>query len=108
MKIIIQQLITLFVFLMFGNAAVAQNYYSDVQKVIKPRMRVIVLNDFSGDPDGYFQLVHQLLSPSAEVRAVIGTHLRPNDPFDNSTITAQNAQRNAQELVTLKIGRAHV
>ena len=30
MKVIIQQFITLFVFLMFGNAAVAQNYYSDV------------------------------------------------------------------------------
>lgn len=88
MKAIIKQLITLSVFLIVGSCAVAQNYYSDAQKVIKPRMRVIVLNDFSGDPDGYFQLVHQLLSPSAEVRAVIGTHLKPNDPFDNSTITA--------------------
>ncbi len=101
MKAIIKQLITFSVFLIVGSCALAQNYYSDAQKVIKPRMRVIVLNEFSVDPDGYFQLVHQLLSPSAEVRAVIGTHLKPNDPFDNSNVTAQNAQRNAQELVTL-------
>ena len=51
MKAIIKQLITLSVFLIVGSCAVAQNYYSDAQKVIKPRMRVIVLNDFSGDPD---------------------------------------------------------
>ena len=50
MKAIIKQLITLSVFLIVGSGAMAQNYYSDVQKVIKPRMRVIVLNDFSGDP----------------------------------------------------------
>lgn len=51
MKAIIKQLITLSVFLIVGSCAMAQNYYSDAQKVIKPHMRVIVLNDFSGDPD---------------------------------------------------------
>jgi inosine-uridine nucleoside N-ribohydrolase len=40
--------------------------------------RVIVCNDFSGDPDGLFALVHQLLSPSTAVTAVIGT-LLPSD-----------------------------
>ena len=31
-----------------------------------PRYRVISDNDYSGDPDGLFQLVHHLLSPSLE------------------------------------------
>jgi hypothetical protein len=30
--------------------------------VVKPRMRVIIDNDFGGDPDGLFELVHHLLS----------------------------------------------
>lgn len=47
---------------------------------IVPRMRVIVDNDFSGDPDGLFQLVHLLLSPSVEVRALIGSRLGDYDP----------------------------
>ncbi|SEH02178.1 Inosine-uridine nucleoside N-ribohydrolase [Nonomuraea solani] len=40
-----------------------------------PRCRVITDNDYCGDPDGLVQLVHQLLSPSADLRAVIGSHL---------------------------------
>lgn len=37
-----------------------------------PRSRVIIVNDLSGDIDGLFSTVHALLSPSAEVRAIIG------------------------------------
>jgi hypothetical protein len=53
--------------------------------VITPRMRVIVDNDFSGDPDGLFQLAHLVLSPSVDIRAIIGSHLKVGDGFDNST-----------------------
>ena len=54
---------------------------------------MIVDNDFSGDPDDLFQLVHHLLSPSVDVRAVIGSHLREGDPFDPGPRTAGNAVR---------------
>ncbi|MDQ8200526.1 nucleoside hydrolase [Pelagicoccus enzymogenes] len=40
---------------------------------IKPRARVIVVNDFGGDPDGLFQIAHHLLSPSVEVRGIIAS-----------------------------------
>ena len=40
---------------------------------MKPRMRVIIDNDFAGDPDGLLQLAHHLLSPSVDIRAVIGS-----------------------------------
>jgi inosine-uridine nucleoside N-ribohydrolase len=53
-------------------------------RLIQPRMRVIIDNDFSGDPDGLVQLAHHLLSPSVEVRAIIGTHLREGDPWGQS------------------------
>lgn len=66
---------------------------------VAPRMRVIIDNDFSGDPDGLFQLAHHLLSPSVEIRAIIGSHLRVNDPFDRSTMQAQNATRKVKELI---------
>jgi purine nucleosidase len=47
--------------------------------LIEPRIRVISDNDYSGDPDGLIQLAHHLLSPSVDVRAIIGTHLREGD-----------------------------
>ena len=68
---------------------------------VSPRMRVIVDNDFSGDPDGLFQLAHILLSPSVEVRAVIGSHLRADDGFDRTKTQAENAAKKAKELMEL-------
>lgn len=66
-----------------------------------PRMRVIIDNDFSGDPDGLFQLVHHVLSPSVELRGIIGSHLNDNSGFDNSDNTAQSACDKANELLAL-------
>lgn len=56
-----------------------------------PHARVLIDNDFSGDPDDLFQLVHHLLSPSVEIRGVICSHLTPGDPWDPSPDTAANA-----------------
>lgn len=67
--------------------------------VVKPRMRVIIDNDFGGDPDGLFQLVHHVLSPSVEIRAIIGSHLKPGDGFDPSNETATHAKQKAEEVL---------
>lgn len=69
--------------------------------VVKPRMRVIIDNDFGGDPDGLFQLVHHLLSPSVEIRAIIGSHLRPGDGWDPSNETATHAKQKAEEVLNI-------
>src|SRR4029077_17905256 len=37
------------------------------------RARVVYVNDMSGDIDGLFATVHMLLSPSVDVRAIVGT-----------------------------------
>lgn len=69
--------------------------------VVKPRLRVIIDNDFGGDPDGLFQLTHQLMSPSVEIRGVIGSHLKAGDGFDNSKTQANNAARQALAILKL-------
>lgn len=43
----------------------------------KPRARLIIDNDFGGDPDGLFQLAHHLLSPTMDVRGVIASQHYP-------------------------------
>jgi len=70
-----------------------------MDKLVEPRYRVIVDNDFGGDTDGLFQLVHQILSPSTEIKGIIGSHLKPGDPFDASKITAENAVKKVNETL---------
>lgn len=74
---------------------------------ISARMRVITDNDYGGDPDGLVQLAHLLLSPSVDVRAVIGSHLRSGDPFDPSASTAEHAAVAAHTVADL-CGRGEV
>ena len=38
------------------------------------RYSVVIDNDFCGDPDGLFQLVHHVLSPSCDIKGIIGAH----------------------------------
>jgi purine nucleosidase len=75
--------------------------------IVEPRVRVISDNDYSGDPDGSVQLAQHLLSPSVDMRCVIGSHLRAGDPFDSSATTADKAAVIAQE-VAIKCHRTDV
>ncbi len=70
-------------------------------EVVKPRMRVIIDNDFGGVPDGLFELVHHLLSPSVEIRGIIGSHLRAGDGFDRSNETATHARNKIEEVLEI-------
>lgn len=87
-----------------ASAQQQKNIYDT--SILKPRLRVIIDNDFSGDPDGLFQLTHQLLSPSVEVRGIIGSHLRVGDFFDNSKTQANNAAR--EVLAVLRLLRPNI
>lgn len=66
-----------------------------------PRYRMISDNDYAGDPDGLYQLAHHLLSPSVDVRAVIGSHLAAGDPFDSSGQSAAAAAAAATTVLEL-------
>lgn len=67
----------------------------------QPRMRIIIDNDFSGDPDGLFQLVHHVLSPSVDIRGIIGSHLGKGAGFDEGESSARNACKKTHEVLQL-------
>lgn len=68
-------------------------------ELIRPRMRVIIDNDFSGDPDDLFALVHHVLSPSIENPLIIASHLSVGDEWDPSDRQASNAKARADETL---------
>jgi purine nucleosidase len=47
---------------------------------VSPRCRVIVDNDYQGDPDGLVALAHHLLSPSNRVAVITSSFLNPRWP----------------------------
>ncbi|SDC88799.1 Inosine-uridine preferring nucleoside hydrolase [Geodermatophilus telluris] len=61
--------------------------------------RVVVDNDWAGDPDGLVALAHHLLSPTNRVVAVTSSFLNP--VFGQGDGTAQRGAALAQELVDL-------
>jgi hypothetical protein len=61
------------------------------------RCRVVVDNDFAGDPDGLVGLAHHLLSPTNRVTAITSSFLNPR--FAESHTTAADGVRLAAELV---------
>ncbi|WP_439695194.1 nucleoside hydrolase [Mucilaginibacter sp. AW1-7] len=89
---------TVLVFITLGFA-LAQSTAGN--KPVSPRMRIIIDNDFSGDPDGLFALTHLMLSQSVDVRGIIGSHLKVGDGFDPSKTQADNAAKKAAELLVI-------
>ncbi|WP_408587978.1 nucleoside hydrolase [Novosphingobium sp.] len=69
-----------------------------------PRLaRVILDNDFAGDPDGLFQLAHHLLCKSLRVSLIVGSHL-PQMPFSgpNAPVpTGAAAAAKARQLIEI-------
>ena len=68
-----------------GPSLSAQNPSLFPPQTVAPRMRVILDNDFGGDPDGLVQLAHHVLSPSVEIRGIVSSYFKafmggPNTP----------------------------
>ncbi|WP_432483034.1 nucleoside hydrolase [Kineococcus esterisolvens] len=72
-----------------------------------PACRVVVDNDFAGDPDGLFQLAHQLLSPSQSVKAVITSRMVPMTPRVRPGETVETGLRTAADLLDVMHVDAH-
>lgn len=64
---------------------------------IVERCRVVVDNDFAGDPDGLVGLAHHLLSPTNRVTTITSSFLNPR--FAVPGATAEEGARLAAELV---------
>ena len=76
----------------------------DARLRLAEQCRVIVDNDWAGDPDGLVALAHHLLSPTNRVVAVTGSLLNPL--FGPLGSTAERGTVLAQELVDLVGGPA--
>lgn len=66
---------------------------------VGPRQRVLVDNDWAGDPDGLAALAHHLLSPTDAVVAVTSSRLNPM--FDQVPGSTERGAAFARELLTL-------
>lgn len=82
----------------FGDHSLKAQLSITEDSLVHPRMRVIVDNDFGGDPDGLFQLAHLLLSPSVKIEAIIGSRFPAINPAD-SLITATRSLQKAKDLL---------
>lgn len=84
--------------LLQGLTISAQNnlVYKDT---VEPRIRVMIDNDFGGDPDGLFQLAHHILSPSLEIKGIIGSR-NYEGGFYGSPSTSTYACAQVNELLT--------
>ncbi|MBC2652936.1 nucleoside hydrolase [Novosphingobium flavum] len=60
--------------------------------------RVIIDNDFAGDPDGLFQLAHHLLSPSVDVPLIVSSHLPTNF---GGPVSASDGVKKAQQVLDI-------
>lgn len=67
--------------------------------LVRPRARVIIDNDYSGDPDDLIQTVHHLLSPSVDIPFFIASHLSVGDGWDPSEQQAANAEAELRKLL---------
>jgi len=76
----------------------AQTNSDQYSHIINPRARIIIDNDFCGDPDGLFQLTQHILSPSVEIKAIIGSHLYSGG-FYGVPGTAKQSCSEADELL---------
>jgi inosine-uridine nucleoside N-ribohydrolase len=65
---------------------------------ITARARVMCDNDYCGDPDGLVQLAHHLLSPSVDVRGVIGSQL---PSYDITCEAGRQVERSLQKAARL-------
>ena len=73
---------------------------------IRHRARVVIDNDYCGDPDGVAQLAHHLLCRSVDIRFVVGSAVAPHHP--QWTPTCGDASAAVARRVAELAGRADV
>ena len=68
--------------------------------------RVIIDNDFAGDPDGLFQLAHHLLCPSVKIPLIIGSHLPVR--FGGRKSASEGSAKARELLIVMNLANLHV
>ena len=89
-----------------GGTAALLSASSFAKPFVQPFLaRVILDNDFAGDPDGLFQLAHHLLCSSVKIPLIIGSHLPAK--FSSGHDAADAVLRAGEVIEILGMGRAH-
>lgn len=78
-----KSILTAFLLILGLTAFAAAPSDNSPQRPVK--IRVVIDNDFCGDPDGLFQLAHQLLCSTCEIRGIVGGHLAKGAWFGSRT-----------------------
>ncbi|WP_228853005.1 nucleoside hydrolase [Aegicerativicinus sediminis] len=89
--------------LIFGQSKFIIN-----DSVMEPRVRVIIDNDFGGDPDGLFQLAHHLLSPTVEIKGIIGSIQYGNGFYGHPGNAQYSAEKALELLQIMKLDKEFV
>lgn len=63
------------------------------------RVKVLIDNDFCGDPDGLFELVHHALSPTTDIVGIVGGHLNDGPGFTKRKDQATESVEKANALL---------
>lgn len=63
------------------------------------KVKVLIDNDFCGDPDGLFQLAQQALFPSTDIVGIVGGHLNENAGFTQRKDQATESVEKANSLL---------
>ncbi len=76
---------------------VATNQAANPTKIKK--VKVLIDNDFCGDPDGLFALAQQVLSPTTEIVGIVGGHLNNGAGFSSRKDQATESVEKANALL---------
>lgn len=88
-----------FLFLLFSIPAFAQQMGGKMARPTK--VKVVIDNDFCGDPDGLVQLAHQLMCTTCDVRGIIGGHLSASGGFTQRKDQAAESCEKASRVLDL-------
>lgn len=82
------------IFALIAILAIAMSANAQMKKV-----KVLIDNDFCGDPDGLFELVQHVLSPTTDIVGIVGGHLNENAGFTKRKDQATESVEKANALL---------
>ncbi len=97
----IQKIVALLLLFTLSGSAWAQKTTNASTTNRLNKVKVVIDNDFCGDPDGLFQLAHQMLCTTCDVRAIVGGHLSAAGGFTNRQDQAIESCEKAEKVLEL-------
>lgn len=97
----IQKIVSLLLLFALSGSTWAQKAIKNSATNRLNKVKVVIDNDFCGDPDGLFQLAHQMLCTTCDVRAIVGGHLSAAGGFTDRKDQAIESCEKAEKVLDL-------